>query len=684
MAQTSRRRIQERGTRLLALSLILPISAFLFTGYMLVSYIVSEKDNNTLRNLALTVRQLESQRLNQYNARHSALADSLLQFPQPSQSQYLERLAINHPDLIEAHSITDSTSLHQQLGLPTEETGQLYRMFQHQAEGVGHLRRQNRMYILSFSQLDHDNEFMVILWKTVPVENIYVHALKDFNLLDIDYNAIMTSQPDINEDLKALIQRIFLSADQTYIQKEDPSDLAAYYFIKDVTGRPLAITTMRTERYFLNQMRRLFWLGGITLSFFSILLATLLSHRVANYIVNPVEKLALEMNRIAADPINSEELSQRQYPELEMVINSFNGILRSFKSYFESVLKFQTIVTNLQEGIFWSNEDGRLIISNDAFMRVFEREADNLPDLFFWKPEHFYQRISQFFDGREFIIGERVYLLFVNEITVDGSPNFLGLISDITQQKEHEEARKKLELELAKARTLADLGLLIEGISHNLNGPLHNILGYVHLLLDVYPDNRDLNRIQANGIRMADIIKSLMNRMGEEMVFAPRPIDVNELVRRELDFFDHNLYFKNNVQKRIELAPNLPLVMAVYSDISQSVANLISNAVDALKVSKRKELCISTELCEKGMRITVEDTGVGIPADKLETIFESFYSTKTQDDTTGAGLGLSISRQLLSAYGAQLLVNSELGRGSRFSIVIPSERFADSAPVGKT
>jgi len=264
---------------------------------------------------------------------------------------------------------------------------------------------------------------------------------------------------------------------------------------------------------------------------------------------------------------------------------------------------------------------------------------------------------------------------------VDDRPNYLGLISDITWQKEQEKARKKLELELAKARTLADLGLLIEGISHNLNGPLHNILGYVHLMLEDYPDSRDLNRIQANGFRMAEIIKSLMNRAGEEVIFAPRPIDINELVQRELEFFDHNLYFKNIVHKVVELSPHLPEVMAVYSDISQSVANLVSNAVDALKESEEKELRIATGLCAEGLCITVEDTGVGIPPDKLEAIFEPFYSTKAPDETAGRGLGLSISRQLLVAYGARIEVSSEVGRGSTFRLIIPEDRFACEQPL---
>jgi signal transduction histidine kinase len=175
---------------------------------------------------------------------------------------------------------------------------------------------------------------------------------------------------------------------------------------------------------------------------------------------------------------------------------------------------------------------------------------------------------------------------------------------------------------------------------------------------------------------MAEIIKSLMNRMSQVVVFAPRPVEINELVRLELDFFEHNLFFKNQIEKEIQLGDDLPRIVVVYSDVSQSISNLISNAIDALEGMDDGQIAISTSMTDKGLCISIKDNGPGIPPDKLEMIFEPFYSTKKMDTRIGRGLGLSISRQLLAGYGAWIEVESIVGVGSQFKVVFPPQVFA--------
>ncbi len=683
MELTTRKFLQERAAMILTAALVVPISIFLVTGYLLLSTIAKQKDVTTLNSLAQNVRFLESKRTSQSIQMQAAITDTLYAFfDEKPDSRIISFLTRENPDLDSYVLFTEDHVVGSGIQLSKEQREKLIEISAEKKEGSGYYLGSGKRYIMTYSVINAESTnptILVLYWNYTLPENLYINTLKDFHTMRIDWDRIKTAPQDKYETERRLIDNINATSEGIFIEELPGNLLSAHFFLHDVFGKPIAIVTMQTERYFVLQMKRLFWIGGLSLSFLSIVSALLLARKAASYLMNPVEKLSYQMNQIASNPVHSEEINQGEFSQLDLLVSSFNGILRSFKEYYGSVQKYESIVTNIKEGIFWSDDKGYMVISNKAFDDIFKNQGPigNLSEIWGGGKDDFKQRIAGFEDGNEIEIDGRYYLLFVNEYRQNGKANYLGLISEITQQKEAEIERQRLEMQLQTTKKLAEIGLLIEGISHNLNSPLHNMLAYVHFLRGEFGDHKDLIKLQENGQRMAEIIKSLMNRMSEAVVFSARPIDINELVGLELAFFEHNLYFKNNVRKVIRLQENLPDVMAVYSDISQALSNLISNAVDAVKGTRDKTITIETFLRDENLVISVEDTGVGIPEERLGSIFEPFQSSKETANGIGRGIGLAISRQLLESYDAKVNVESVVNQGSRFEIVFPKERFVD-------
>ncbi len=681
MGQTTRKFLQERAAMILTAALVVPISVFLVTGYFLLSTIVKQKDINNIRSLAQNVKFLESKRTSQSIQKQIAITDTLgTIFNQDIDNHFLSFLSREISDLDSYILLTPDRIVGSGIQLTEEQREKLLEISSERRDGSGYYLGNGKRYIMTYSVMNSDESNPVILvlyWNYTVPENLYINTLKDFQTVPLDWDLVKSAPAGSYIPERQMIDNILSSPEGIYIEEQPENLLSANFFLEDIFGKPIAIVNMQTERYFVIQMKRLFWIGGLSLSFLSIVSALLLARKAASFLMNPVEKLSYEMNRIASNPVRSEEIADGHYSQLDLLVSSFNGILRSFKEYYGSVKKYETIVTNIKEGIFWSDNQGYLVISNKAFGDIFSSlgTIENLCQIWGSSPEQFNEKISEYQDGREIEVDGRYYLLFVNEYRQDDQANYLGLISEITQQREAEIERQRLEMQLQTSKKLAEIGLLIEGISHNLNSPLHNMLAYVHFLRTEFGDHRDLMKLQENGQRMAEIIKSLMNRMSEAVIFSARPIEINELVKLELAFFDHNLYFKNNVRKVIELADDLPKIMAVYSDISQALSNLISNAVDAVKTTGEKAITIQTFRREQHLIIAVEDTGIGIAQEDLANIFEPFHSSKEAKDGMGRGIGLAISKQLLESYDANITVESTLHIGSRFEIVFPQDRF---------
>lgn len=249
---------------------------------------------------------------------------------------------------------------------------------------------------------------------------------------------------------------------------------------------------------------------------------------------------------------------------------------------------------------------------------------------------------------------------------------------DITEALSLEEHQRQIEMELLSEQRLASIGLLASGMAHNINTPLMGIYGRAELMKVKYPDDAEIHDILVHVERLHQIIGNMMWKSRQDQDKSAQQLDLSQLLREELKFLEADLVYKHDVEKEFHLAQNLPSIVGVYSDFSQSIMNIVRNALDAMWDRESRKLRISTALVKDDIVIEIEDNGCGIPPDELDAIFTPFYTTKPlmgkqkkTNEPVGTGLGLSTARRLLEHYGVRFRVKSTLEKGTKFTLLVP-------------
>ncbi|WP_028979202.1 PAS domain-containing sensor histidine kinase [Sporocytophaga myxococcoides] len=248
------------------------------------------------------------------------------------------------------------------------------------------------------------------------------------------------------------------------------------------------------------------------------------------------------------------------------------------------------------------------------------------------------------------------------------SSSLEGVIIDITERKDFEEALKKSESELKK--TNAELEAYIYKASHDLRGPLASIIGLAMVaemeISDAHP-LQYIKLIKDRTERLNDTLTNLLDLAKiKQKVLEPERIIAEELVNEIID----NLKSKVGISN-IEFHINL-LFKEFYYDpfiLTSILHNLIENSIDFKRSGDSPQISISMSNEADGIRINIEDNGIGIPEDIMEKIFYMFY--RGHDKSTGSGLGLYIVKSSVDKVGGIIDVKSELNKGSKFSIFLP-------------
>lgn len=230
---------------------------------------------------------------------------------------------------------------------------------------------------------------------------------------------------------------------------------------------------------------------------------------------------------------------------------------------------------------------------------------------------------------------------------------------------------KEIEANLAQAGKMASLGVLSSGVAHEINNPLGVILGYASYLESKTPESdpsyRFISEIKRESKRCQKIVQDLLS-----YARTPKPvlarIDLNRLVT-EIAEFASNHADMQRVEIVLETDPDLPLIMADSDQLRQVAINLMLNAGGAMEEGGR--LVVGTSVRDdRFVWITFRDTGCGIPPDQLERIFEPFFTTREK----GTGLGLAITRQIVEMHMGKIEVESVVGEGTTFRVILPIDR----------
>ncbi len=379
---------------------------------------------------------------------------------------------------------------------------------------------------------------------------------------------------------------------------------------------------------------------------------------------SPVEVAELA----AAFNIMARQLGERR----ERLLKALAVLRRSRKQIKQERDFKQTIVENVDVGILTLDSSQLVTSLNGVARRILQVDAaqsGHLPlnEILNDFPE-LLDAVSKSPEvGRwsEYVTLERggrslTYRLVLHPLSSGGEGRHILTIEDLTE-------RVNFRKRMARFERLASLGRLSAGIAHEVRNPLTGI----SLLLDELHD-RMLANPEDQGLiqRALEEIERLDGLVNELLNFASPPDarlapgDLAEVLRDTL-FLIGKQFQKQGVRLHDDVPEQLPHPQMDSGRLKQAILNLLTNALEAMP--GEGDLWLSAQRTEDGAWVTIRDTGHGVPADRLELIFEPFYTTKGE----GTGLGLSITHTIIAGHGGRIEVKSSEGKGAEFKIYLP-------------
>jgi PAS domain S-box-containing protein len=256
-----------------------------------------------------------------------------------------------------------------------------------------------------------------------------------------------------------------------------------------------------------------------------------------------------------------------------------------------------------------------------------------------------------------------------------------GIVEDVSDRLRHQEL-------LRRTVHMASVGTTLAGVAHELNNPLAAILGFAQLLLKKASDAESrvaLETIDHEATRAGKIVRDLLTLARKRGGEAEQrvPVDLNDIVRYIVRTRSYALE-THGIVCRSSLAVQLPPVLGNSTQLEQVVLNLLNNAEQAIRSVHESggRVHVATRVEASAVVLEIEDDGPGIPERVREQIFDPFWTTRAGGDDNGAGLGLTIVRDIVVEHGGEIAVSRAAGElgGARFVIRFPHVA-ADARPA---
>jgi PAS domain S-box-containing protein len=363
----------------------------------------------------------------------------------------------------------------------------------------------------------------------------------------------------------------------------------------------------------------------------------------------------------------------------------------------ESELRFRQLAENIQEVFWMSSPSGdEFLYVSLAFEKIWQRSVADLsrnPTL--WQDAIHADdvgRVRALFTAETLAQGG--FDVEYRVLRPDGSTRWIhdrgfpvrddagrvlriaGLAEDITDIKQAEDRERQLLADLAHMARLTTMGEMASGLAHELNQPLAAIINYVDACMqmlrargDTDPDLRRAMEDAAAEAERAGKIIHRMNNFLRRTETRQTAIDLNLLVREALALAARDIRL-GEVRLLLDLASDLPPALADRIQIEQVMLNLVRNALEAMqqKAAESRILTVRTKRAgADAVQVKVADTGCGLGPDAADRLFQPFYTTKPN----GMGMGLAISRTILSAHGGRLEAAPGADAGAVFTFTLP-------------
>jgi two-component system, NtrC family, sensor kinase len=234
--------------------------------------------------------------------------------------------------------------------------------------------------------------------------------------------------------------------------------------------------------------------------------------------------------------------------------------------------------------------------------------------------------------------------------------------------------KRRLESELIQSEKLAAVGQLAAGVAHEINNPLTSIIANAQMLIEDLPKDQpdwiqSAKLIEVAGIKATQVVKNLLGSVRKED-FDFEPIDINDSIQSGLMLLSHE-FLSKQIAILFDRGSDMPKINASGNYLQSAWINLIMNAIESIK-GENGEIRISSQFDGNNFIVKVCDNGKGIPNEYIGQIFEPFFTTKRNEQ--GTGLGLSLVRRVVQVHKGQILVESEEGKGTTFTVVLPRDQ----------
>ena len=348
-----------------------------------------------------------------------------------------------------------------------------------------------------------------------------------------------------------------------------------------------------------------------------------------------------------------------------------------------------TALRNLNELVLQNIATGLITIDNDGFILQYNRAAkevlhtsgvdhigrnvdDILPDLMMrirmwnWGTGN---RRAERFDFPRVFDGERQTLEMVVSSFSDGGQNLSGFVVAF---EDHTHVRK-LEYAMRQSEKLAAVGQLAAGIAHEIRNPLASISGSIQLLGGSFTSRQEEEkRLMAIVLREIDRLNNLISEFLDYVKpdqVKDEAVDCNALLREVLEIARLNQALRKDVQLTVVLQ-STAAITGHRDKLKQAFLNIVINAYQAMQDATSPTLRVECNSRDNMVVVKIRDSGTGIDAKNLKKIFEPFHTTKAK----GTGLGLAMTFKIVESHGGKIYVDSELGRGTEFTIEFPARR----------
>lgn len=472
------------------------------------------------------------------------------------------------------------------------------------------------------------------------------------------------------------------------------------------------------DKAVINHIGRDFMLTWTGLTILSSAIALFVALFISNTITQPIKKLSLGIADMTSGKYDTRiEVSSKD--EVGRLSSGFNVMAERIHDVLDKLQsseeKYKLLFESLAASVTVIDEKGIILMINNMGAKylggvpkdfIDKSIYDILPDL----SDVLARRYAVMFEsGRGNVFEDIVQLphggtrwfmtdhIILKDIKT-GASNIQVISYDITQRKKDEEtlvkAMKEIEtwsgelerrvsvrseelrkshMRLIQSEKLSAMGELAAGLAHELNSPLAGLLP----LLEKYRGREDENSeeyremtLMLNGcLHMAKIVRDFGSFSRDDRSEFVR-LDVNDLIESTLSFGGGQMS-KKGIEVIKEFSSNIPAVIGNRTELQQVILNMITNARDALEKGGR--FTITTGVSEDQAHVFIEfaDNGTGIEKHVIDRLFQPFFTTKGQGE--GIGLGLSVSYGIIKNHHGQITVDSEPGKGARFTVLLPVE-----------